>query len=523
MKWRCTKTSENRKFLNEDGNKYKKNSTFVIIFLCYIRTYMAETSLKNKTVKGLGWSALDNIAKIGITFLVSIVLARILSPNEYGLIGILTIFISVTNFIVDSGFTNALIRKQNATDVDYSTIFYTNLVLSAVMSLLLYLGAGPIAEFFGRTELVALTQVMSCVVVINALSIVQKARTTKNIDFKTQTKVTLISSTIGGVIGIAMAFMNYGVWALVWQQISTQLLTTVLFWLFNRWMPRWVFSWASLKDMWSFGWKLLVSGLIDTTWKEVYQVVIGRCYSPATLGLYTRAKQFSDLCSSNLTNVVQRVSYPVLSSIQDDRERLKYAYKRVIKTTMLPTFVLMMGMAACSKSLILALIGDKWVDCVPMLQIICSFGMLYPLHAINLNMLQVQGRSDLFLKLEIIKKCIAVVPLLMGIYVGIYWMLVGSFFSSVISYYFNAYYSGPCLNYSIKEQVLDILPSFLIALFMAVPVYLMSYLPINVYLLLLLQVVTGAVITIVTCEFVNLDEYIEIKNIAKPVINKIRF
>ena len=482
---------------------------------------MAEGSLKNKTVKGVGWSALENVIRMGITFVVSIILARLLSPEEYGLIGILTIFIAIFNAIVDSGFTNALIRKQDASDTDYSTVFYTNLVLSVVLAATLYCCARPIAVFFERPELVSLTQVMSCVVVINALAIVQRARTTKVIDFKTQTKITFISSIVSGAIGIAMAYMGYGVWALVGQQISNQLLSTIFFWIYNRWMPKFIFSWTSFKEMWAFGSKLLASGLIDTVWKEIYQVIIGKCYSPATLGLYTRAKQFADLFSSNLTVVVQRVSYPVLSSIQDDRVRLKGAYQRVIKTTMLPTFVLMLGMAVCAKSMIYVLIGEQWLPCVPLLQIICTFKMLYPLHAINLNMLQVQGRSDLFLKLEIIKKIIAIGPLLLGIFVDIYLMLAGSLVTSLIAYYLNAYYSGPFLNYSIKEQVKDIIPSFGVALTMAIPVFAMSFIPLNPFLLLPLQILVGAVITISICEVTNLPEYIEIKGIAIPIINKI--
>lgn len=482
---------------------------------------MAEESLKNKTIKGIGWSAIENVTRLGVTFVVSIVLARLLSPEEYDLIGILTIFIAIFNSIVDSGFTNALIRKQNVTDTDYSTVFYTNIVLSAILATVLFFCAKPISIFFERPELVSLTKVMSVVVVINAFSLVQRARTTKALDFKTQTKITFISSIGSGAIGIGMAFMGYGVWALVAQQISNQLLTTLFFWIYNKWIPKFVFSLSSFKEMWAFGSKLLASGLIDTTWKEIYQVVIGKCYSPGTLGLYTRAKQFSDLCSSNLTSVVQRVSYPVLSSIQDDRQRLKGAYQRVIKTTMLPTFVLMLGMAACAGSMIYVLIGEKWLRCVPMLQIICTYGMLYPLHALNLNMLQVQGRSDLFLRLEIIKKIIAIGPLLLGIFVDIYLMLAGSLITSLISYYLNAYYSGPFLNYSIKEQVKDILPSFGVAVAMAIPVYAMSFIQLNPFILLPLQIVAGAIITIAICETTKLPEYIELKGIAMPIINKV--
>lgn len=477
--------------------------------------------MKSKTVKGLVWSALDNVTKIGVTFIVSIILARLLSPDEYGLIGILMIFISVFNAIVDSGFTNALIRKKDVTDIDYSTVFYTNLVLSIFMALALFLCAGPIAYFFEREELIALTQVMSCVVVINALCIVQKARTTKNIDFKIQAKVTFIASLSSGIIGIAMAYMGYGVWALVGQQISSQFITTAFFWIFNKWVPKLIFSRESFMEMWSYGWKLLVSGLIDTTWKEIYQVVVGKCYSPATLGLYTRAKQFSQLFSFNLTSIIQRVSYPVLSSIQDDKDRLREAYRRVIKTTMLPTFVLMYGMAAVAKPMVIVLIGEKWLGCVGFLQIICIYGALYPLHAINLNMLQVQGRSDLFLKLEIIKKFIAIGPILLGIFVDIYLMVAGSLVTSCISYYLNAYYSGPFLNYGIKDQVKDILPSLKVAVVMAIPVGLMQFISFNAFILLPLQIIVGAAIVLTICEKSQMPEYLEIKGIVMPKIKKV--
>lgn len=481
---------------------------------------MAEQNLKDKTVKGLGWSTVENFSRLGISFIVGIILARLLSPDEYGLIGILTIFITIFNCIVDSGFTAALIRKQNTTEQDYSTVFYVNLGISVVLAFVMYLSAGLIATFFERTELVALTQAMSIVVVINAFSIVQRVILTKKLDFKTQTKITLISSVISGIIGISMAYCGFGVWALVSQQISSQLLNTLLLWVYNRWMPSLCFNSASFKEMWSFGWKLLAVSIIDNTWKEIYQVVIGKCYTPATLGLYTRAKQFSDMCSSNLTGVIQRVTYPVLSSIQDDKTRLKQAYKRIIRCSMLITFVLMLGMASSAPSMILFIIGEKWVDCVPLLQLICISAMLYPLHALNLNMLQVQGRSDLFLKLEIIKKIIMVVPLLLGIFVGIYYMLAGSIVTGWIAYYLNARYSGPYLNYSIVEQIKDIIPSFGVAVGMAIPIYAMNYLPVNVFLLFPLQVCVGALFVLILCERTRLPEYLEIKNIVISKISK---
>lgn len=477
-------------------------------------------SLKNKTVKGTVWSSLDAFLGQGITFLVGLVLARLLSPEEYGLIAIITIFISVFNSIVDSGFSNALIRKQDATEVDYNTVFYTNLVISAVLSTALLFGAPLIADFFARPQLTPLTQAMSSIVVINAFSIVQNIRLTKNIDFKTKTKVSLIASVASGIIGIAMAFSGFGVWSLVAQQISRQLLNSVFLWVFNKWLPKLIFSWKSFKEMFDFGWKLLVSGLINTIWTEIYQVVIGKFYQPQTLGQYTRAQQFSSIFSSNLTSIIQRVSYPVLSQLQDDKERLKSGYKRIIKITMLVSFVLMLGLAAIAKPMILVLIGAKWLPAVPFLQILCFNMMLYPLHSINLNMLQVQGRSDLFLKLEIVKKMIGVLPLCLGIFVNIYYMLISSVFVGFFSYYLNARYSGPFLNYSIKEQVKDIMPGFSIALLMALPVYAISYLPLNPFVLLPIQLLAGLLIVLVLCEKIGLEEYKEIKSIVLGLLKK---
>lgn len=353
-------------------------------------------SLRNKTVKGVSWSFADNIITNGVSFIVGLVLARLLTPAEYGLIGIITIFISVFNSIVDSGFSNALIRKNDARDVDYNTVFIVNLLLSVTLFFLLFLGSPAIGRFFNEPQLVPLSRVMGSIVIINAFAIIQRTILVKKVDFKTQTKVSLISSITSGFVGIGMALYGFGVWSLVGQQISRQLLNTVFLWVYSLWWPRIQFSIQSFKELFGFGWKLLVSGLIDTVWREIYQVVIGKFYSTATLGQYTRAQQFSSIFSSNITSVVQRVSYPVLSSIQDDRERLKMAYKKVIKVTMLVTFSCMLGLAAIAKPMILVLIGEQWMPCVPYLQIICFSMMLYPLHAINLNMIQVQGRSDSF-------------------------------------------------------------------------------------------------------------------------------
>lgn len=479
-------------------------------------------SLKNKTLKGTAWSAIDNVANQGITFLVGIVLANILTPREYGLIGILLIFIAVFNCIVDSGFSNALIRKTDATETDYSTVFWVNLIVSAGLFLLFFFGAPLIADFFKQQELKPLTQAMAAIVIINALAIIPRTILVKEINFKLQTKISLISSIASGVIGIAMAVLNFGVWALVAQQLSRQTLNTIFLWLWVKFWPRFEFSKQTFSDLFGFGWKLMVSSLIDTTWKEIYQVVIGKCYSPATLGQYTRANQFGSIFSSNLTTIVQRVSYPVLSTIQDDKERLKEAYQRIIKATMLVTFVCMLGLAAIAQPMVLTLIGEKWLPSVPMLQIICFGMMLYPLHALNLNMLQVEGRSDLFLKLEIIKKIIAIGPILIGIFINIYWMLASSVVVGLIAYYLNAYYSGPFLNYSIWAQIKDILPSFFIALATALVMFALSFLPIHHIAVLCLQLIAGSLTLYFLLETCGRPEYLELKEVVISQIKKVK-
>ena len=481
---------------------------------------MPEQSLKDKTVKGTFWSAADAFLGQGITFLVGLVLARLLSPEEYGLIGIITIFISIFNSIVDSGFSNALIRKNDANETDYNTVFWCNLCISVILCITLFFCSWPIADFFDRPPLVPLTQAMSVIVIINAFAIIQRTILVKKIDFKTQTKASLFSSITSGIVGICMAFSGCGVWSLVGQQLTRQTLNTLLLWIFNKWRPRRVFSWASFKELFGFGWKLLVSGLINTVWNQVYQVVIGKCYTPAALGQYTRAEQFAGIFSQNLTYVVSRVTYPVLSSIQDDKLRLKEAYRRIIRCSMLVSFSLLLGLAAVANNFVYVLIGEKWMECVPMLQIICFSMMLYPLHSINLNMLQVAGRSDLFLKLEIIKKSIAVVPILLGVFIGIYWMLISSVVVGVISYFLNAHYSGRFLDYNVGAQIKDIYPSFIICLIMASLVYMLGQLSINPYVALPLQIIIGAGIVIGIGEMVKLNEYVELRKIAIDFIKR---
>lgn len=483
---------------------------------------MSEQSLKDKTIKGTMWSAIDNVAQFGVQFIVSIVLARLLSPDDYGLIGIITIFTTVCTAIISGGFSNALIRTQKPTEEDYNTAFICNLLMSILLYAIVFICSPLIANFFNRQELVALTRVSSFTMIIGALGIVQQTRLTKRIDFKTQTKITLIASILSGIVGIALALMDFGVWALVVQGIILQMLRTLLLWVFNRWVPAIRFSKESFHRLFGFGWKMMVSGVLDNLWKELYQLVVGKFYSPSTLGQYTRAKQFSTMFSSNLTTVIQRVTYPVLSDIQDEKERMVAAYRKIIKTTMFMTFALMFALGAVSEPLLYCLIGPKWHEAATYLPLICLVGSLYPLHAINLNMLQVQGRSDLFLGLEIIKKIIGLAPLFIGALVGIFPMLYTTVITSIISYFLNSYFSGKLLGYSSWMQIRDIAPSFAISMTMAVVVYLLKYLPISNWIILPIQIVVGILVFFILCKSTKIEEYKEVLNLMKPVLNKIK-
>ncbi len=471
-------------------------------------------SLKAKTVRGTIWSGIDSIAGQGITFLVGLVLARLLSPQEYGLIGYITIIVAILNSIVDSGFSNALIRKKDAGEIDYNTTFIFNLVLSLLMAGVMIVAAGPISRFFNEPALVPLIRVMSAIVVINAAAIVQRTTLTKRVDFKTQTKVSLIASATSGVVGIGMALSGMGVWSLVGQQLSRQLLNTVFLWIFNRWIPTLQFSWRSFRELFGFGWKLMVSGLLNTVWNEISQIVIGKCYSTATLGQFTRGKQFSDIFSTNMTTVIQRVSFPVLSSVQDERTRLKEGYRKIIKVSMLLSFVLLFGLGAVAEPLLYVLIGGQWSEAARYLQIIVFSACLYPLHAINLNMLQVQGRSDLFLKLEIVKKIIAIGPILLGVFISIEWMLWGSVLIGLFAYWLNSFYSGKMIDYGSLAQLRDIAPSFGVAFVMMSALYALTLTELPPVALLAVQLIVGAGIAIGLCELLRLEEYYELKNIV---------
>lgn len=481
---------------------------------------MGEDSLKNKTIKGTTWSAIDNIVQNGVSFVVGIILARLLTPDDYGMLGIILIFSSICTAIINAGFTTALIRKPDANDEDYNTSFIVNMGLSIFFYVLIYACAPLIAEFFVRKELVELTRVVSLGMVVGALSMVQQTRLTKKIDFKSQTKITVVSSLASGILGIGMAFFGCGVWSLVVQVLSAQTFRTVLLCVYDNWIPKLSFSKKSFHELFGFGWKMMLSALLDSGWKELYQVVVGKFYNPATLGQYTRAKHFSQLFSSNLTNIIQRVTYPVLSNIQNDKERMVVAYRRIIKLTMFVTAISMFFLGAISEPLLYCLIGPQWQEAATYLPLICIAGSTYPLQAINLNMLQVQGRSDLFLGLEVIKKFIFLGPLFIGASVGIMPMLLANLVATVIAFFLNSHYSGKILGYSSWMQIKDISSSYCIAIVIGLSVFFFKDLPLTNWIILPIQIMFGFIVLLIMCQVMKPSEYEDLKGMIKSFFQK---
>jgi teichuronic acid exporter len=473
-------------------------------------------TLKQKTVSGLIWSFIDNLANLGISFLIGVVLARILSPKDFGLIGMLSIFIAISQSFIDSGFRQSLLRKQNCTQADYSTVFYFNVVVGLLFYTILYVSAKPISNFFNEPILKDLIRILGLGLIINSLTIIQSTLLTKRIDFKLQAKISVVSSVLSGIISIYMAYTGWGVWSLVVLTLVKYFTNLILLWLWSSWRPLWNFSLNSLNELFSFGSKLLVSGLIDTIYKNAYYIIIGKYFSALELGYYTRADQFQALPSSNIQSIIGRVSYPVLLTIQDDIPRLREAYKKIIRSTMLITFILMLGMAAVARPMVYSLIGEKWDSCVIYLQLLCFVGMFYPLHALNLNMLEVQGRSDLFLRLEIIKKILAVPIIITGILWGIKTMILGMMVNTLIAFYLNSYWSGRFIGYPFYSQLKDILPSLLLALTMSSVVFIEGLLiTLPMIYLLIIQLLTGAFLTIALCEIFHFKDYLFIKEILK--------
>lgn len=391
-----------------------------------------------------------------IHFVFGVVLARLLSPTEYGIIGMSMVFIVFSETIVNSGLEQALIRKQDCTEDDYNTMFYTNIGLGIVMFALLYFAAGAIARFYNNSELILVVRIMSLNLVINSFGIVERAILTRNIDFKRQTKINAWSSSISGLIGVSMAFMGFGYWSLAIKMISQNLIRVLLLHLSSVWKPTLSYSLSAFKELFSFGSRMLGASILHSIYTNIYSLVIGKYFSAAELGFYSRANQFKNLVSSNIESSTQRVTYPVLSRIVNDEKRLSYAYQKLSKMTFYLTSVLLSLLIANSREIVLLLLGDKWSQSISYLQILCLSGFLYPLQLINVNILKVMGRSDLYLQNEVIEKIISIPAIIAGAILGMRAMLWGIVINSFLVYIVNTFYSSRMIKYPLKKRMLDL-------------------------------------------------------------------
>jgi O-antigen/teichoic acid export membrane protein len=475
---------------------------------------MAE-SLTHKTVRGTFWSFAERFTAQGVNLLVLVIIARLLSPKEFGLVGMLAVFLAVAQSLIDSGFSQALIRKQNRTEEDKNTVFYFNIFVSVVLYLLLYLISPWVASFYEEPQLNDVMKVICLVIVIDSFAVVQRANYTIEIDFKTQTKSTLISAIISGSIGIYLAYHGYGVWALVFQQLSNSLTNVLVLWAYSDWYPKLVYSWKSFRELFGFGSKLMVSGLLDTLYRNGYQLVIGKTFTAESLGFYTNAHKFSDFPSSSFTAIIQRVTYPVLCTIQDEDERLAQAYRKFLRISAFIIFPLMCGLAAVSNPIVNLLLGEKWRYVAVLMIPICFQMMWYPIHSINLNLLQVKGRSDLFLRLEIIKKIIGVTILFVSLPFGLLVMCYTSILSSILCLGINTYYTGKLIDVGFLMQMKDISSTLLLSLAMFfLTIEVLSFFS-NCFWGLIVGCIVGATFFMVVASLCKMKELLYIKELIK--------
>lgn len=473
------------------------------------------SELKEKTVKGLAWSTIDRFSTQGIQFVFSILIARLLIPSDYGVIAMLGIFFAVSQTFIDSGFGTALIQKANRTDTDFSTVFYFNIAVAVIFYMLLWFASPLIASFYNIPVLEDVTKVAALALVFSSLSAVHSTKLSIAINFKLRAEISVISALSTGCVGLYLAYSGYGVWALVFQSVFASFLYTVLLWCLVHWRPKVVFSWQSFKQMFSFGSKLLASGLLDTVYNNVYTLVIGKVYSSSLLGLYSRASGLAQYPSSNITGVLQNVTFPILCSIHDDEKRLAAAYKKFIRMAAFVVFPLMIGLASVADPFIRIVLTDKWEGSIYLLQIICFSMMWYPIHAINLNILQVKGYSNYFLRLEIIKKMQGVLILCITVPNGLVAMCYGSVVSSLLSLIWNTYYTKKIIGYGLVSQMKDLLHILVYSLSMGAVVLLVtSFIPV-LWIKLVAGILIGGAYYALGAYFMRFDELREVLSIIK--------
>lgn len=477
--------------------------------------------IDNKTtVKNFIWRFAERCGAQGVSFIVSIVLARLLEPSVYGTIALVTVFTTILQVFVDSGLGTALIQKKDADDLDFSSVFYFNFTVCLILYLGMFISAPYIAKFYGDETLVPVIRVISLTLVISGVKNIQQAYVSRNMLFKR-----FFFSTIGGTIasafvGIFMAYIGMGVWALVAQQLSNATIDTIILWVTVKWKPKRMFSWKRLKELLSYGWKLLVSALLETVYNNLRNLVIGKLYSSADLAYYNQGDKFPKLIVTNINTSIDSVLLPTMASSQDDSARVKNMTRRAIKTSTYIMAPLMIGLAFCSNTIVELVLTEKWLPCVPFLQIFCITYMFQPVHTANLNAIKAMGKSDIFLKLEIIKKIVGMSLLLSTMWFGVMAMAYSLLVSCVLSQIINSWPNKRLLGYGDLEQLRDFMPGVILAVVMGICVYFIGYINLPNIIVLIIQVIVGATIYIVMSIVFKLESFLYLWNMVKTYLKK---
>lgn len=481
---------------------------------------MEENSLKSKATKGMFWSAIDKFAVQGGQFIIGIILARILMPTDFGLIGMLSIFIAISQSFIDSGMGSGLIQKKDRTEIDFSTVFVFNFLVSVLFYLVLYICAPFIADFYKMPQLVMITRVLSLNIVINSFAIIQRSKLTINIDFKTLTKANAIAVLIGGISAIFFAYFGWGVWALVAQAIIGALISVIVIWYLSRWKISLRFSKNSFKGLFGYGSKLLLAGIYAQTLNNIYNLAIGKAYTSSDLGFYTRAKAFAEISAGTVTSILQQVTFPILASLQGNESRMISVYSRLIKMTAFFIFPIMVLLSLLADPFVKLLLGENWVPVIVLLQWMCFARIFYPISAINMNILNAVGRSDLFLKVDLSKLPLIVIAMIITIPLGVKAIIIGQVATSVISFFINAYMPGKLFGYGALAQLKDMIPVLFATGVMSLVVFLVLFYVDNSYLKLLLGSLSGLITYGLMAKTLKIEGMEEMKLVWIKIINR---
>lgn len=465
-------------------------------------------ALNSKSVfANLIWKFLERCGAQGVTFIVTIVLARLLDPEVYGTIALVTVFTTILQVFVDSGFGVALVQKKDSDDLDFSTVFYFNIVFSIFLYLLIFFCAPLISNFYDKPELTIVVRVVSIQILISGIRNVQQSYVSKTMKFKKFFYSTLFSSIGSAVVGIVMAYSGFGIWALVGQQLSSTFFSTLHLWMAVKWRPKFMFSITRLKILFKYGWKLLVSALIETVYSNIRTLIIGKLYTESDLAFYNKGRSFPNLFVSNINSTIDSVLFPAMSSEQDDKTKIKAMTRRAIKTSTYIMMPMMVGFAVCAQPLIEFLLTETWLPCVPYIRIFCFTFAFYPIHTANLNAIKALGRSDLFLKLEIIKKVIGLTFLIVSIRYGVLAMAYTMIITSIINQIVNSYPNKKLLGYNYLEQIKDISENMILSIIMGALVFCISLLNLPSLLIVAIQVILGVVIYVLGSIALKLESF----------------